>query len=77
MKCSEPIRASSKAELEALDVALVEIARTYAPITVRGAFYRAVARGLVPQRRNQGLQGRAAAALKAQGVGRNTLRMDR
>ncbi len=40
---------ASRAELEALDAALVEITRTYAPITVRGAFYQAVSRGLVPK----------------------------
>src|SRR5829696_10024117 len=45
---------ATKAELEALDVALVEIAGTYAPITVRGAFYRAVARGLVPKDETKG-----------------------
>jgi len=43
-----------KSELEALDAALVEIARTYAPITVRGAFYQAVSRGLVPKDETKG-----------------------
>ncbi len=45
---------ASKVELEALDAALVEIARTYAPITVRGAFYQAVSRGLVPKDETKG-----------------------
>jgi hypothetical protein len=40
---------ATKAELEALDAALVQIAGSYAPITVRGAFYQAVNRGLVPK----------------------------
>lgn len=43
-----------RSELEALDAALVEIARTYAPITVRGAFYQAVNRGLVPKDETKG-----------------------
>jgi hypothetical protein len=45
---------ATKAALEALDAALVEIAGTYAPITVRGAFYRAVVRGLVPKDETKG-----------------------
>src|SRR5829696_6021346 len=45
---------ATKAELEALDTALVEIAGTYAPITVRGAFYQAVSRGLVPKDETKG-----------------------
>ncbi len=45
---------ASRAELEALDAALVEITRTYAPITVRGAFYQAVSRGLVPKDETKG-----------------------
>ncbi len=45
---------ASRAELEALDAALVKITRTYAPITVRGAFYQAVSRGLVPKDETKG-----------------------
>ncbi len=45
---------ASRAELEALDAALVQITRTYAPITVRGAFYQAVNRGLVPKDETKG-----------------------
>ena len=45
---------SRKSELEDLDAALVQIARTYAPITVRGAFYQAVNRGLVPKVETKG-----------------------
>jgi hypothetical protein len=45
---------ASRTELEALDAALVQIARTYAPITVRGAFYQAVNRGLVPKDATKG-----------------------
>jgi hypothetical protein len=40
---------ASRAELAALDDALVRIAATNRPITVRGVFYRAVAEGLVPK----------------------------
>jgi hypothetical protein len=45
---------ATKAELETLDAALVEIARNYAPITVRGAFYQSVSRGLVPKDETKG-----------------------
>src|SRR5918995_1220460 len=45
---------SSDAELAALDAALVEIVRAEAPITVRGVFYRAVARGLVEKDESAG-----------------------
>jgi hypothetical protein len=39
----------SKAELEALDAALVEIVAKIEPATVRQVFYQAVVRGLVPK----------------------------
>jgi hypothetical protein len=39
----------TKAELAALDESLAEIVAENAPITVRGAFYRAVVAGLVPK----------------------------
>jgi hypothetical protein len=45
---------ASRAELEALDATLVQIAKTYAPITVRGAFYRAVVQGMVPKDETKG-----------------------
>jgi len=47
-------RRSSPAELEALDAALVEIVERNAPITVRGVFYRALAKGLVPKDETKG-----------------------
>jgi hypothetical protein len=40
---------ASRAELAALDEALVRITASNQPITVRGVFYRAVAEGLVPK----------------------------
>src|SRR5215212_10108730 len=45
---------ASRAETEALDIALVEIVAAESPITVRGVFYRAVARGLVPKEETTG-----------------------
>ncbi len=45
---------ASRAELERLDAALVEIVASHSPITVRGAFYQAVARGLVPKDETKG-----------------------
>lgn len=45
---------ASRAELAALDAALVEIVAAYRPITVRGAFYQAVGRGLVPKDETKG-----------------------
>src|SRR5215211_7742521 len=45
---------ASRAAIEALDAALVEIVSAEAPITVRGVFYRAVARGLVPKEETTG-----------------------
>ncbi len=44
----------SKAQYEELDAALIELTAAYAPITVRGVFYRAVAAGLVPKDENRG-----------------------
>src|SRR5215210_5621047 len=45
---------TTQAELTRLDAALTEIVASEAPITVRGAFYRAVARGLVPKDETKG-----------------------
>src|SRR5215211_386387 len=45
---------ASRAAIEALDAALVEIVATERPITVRGVFYRVVARGLVPKEETTG-----------------------
>jgi hypothetical protein len=45
---------ASRAELEALDAALVQIAGTYVPITVRRAFYRAVVQGMMPKDETKG-----------------------
>ncbi len=45
---------ASRAEMAALDAALVRIAGDNAPITVRGVFYRAVAEGLVPKDETRG-----------------------
>jgi hypothetical protein len=45
---------ASRAELAALDGALVRIAAANRPITVRGVFYRAVAEGLVPKDETRG-----------------------
>ena len=45
---------ASRNELENLDAALIAIARSYQPITVRGAFYQAVGRGLVPKDETKG-----------------------
>jgi hypothetical protein len=45
---------ASRAELERLDAALVELVATHSPITVRGAFYQAVGRGLVPKDETKG-----------------------
>jgi hypothetical protein len=45
---------ASRAELDRLDAALVEIVGAYRPITVRGAFYQAVGRGLVPKDETKG-----------------------
>jgi hypothetical protein len=45
---------ASRAELAALDDALVRIVAANNPITVRGAFYRAVAEGLVPKDETKG-----------------------
>lgn len=45
---------ASRAELAALDGALVRIAAANRPITVRGVFYRAVAEGLIPKDETRG-----------------------
>lgn len=45
---------ANRYELERLDAALVDIARTHRPITVRGAFYQAVNRSLVPKDETKG-----------------------
>jgi hypothetical protein len=44
----------TKAEIEALDAALVEIVEEFSPVTVRQVFYQAVNRGLVPKSEAKG-----------------------
>jgi hypothetical protein len=44
----------SRAEIEALDAALVEIVDEFGPVTVRQVFYQAVNRGLVPKSEAKG-----------------------
>jgi hypothetical protein len=44
----------TKAEIEALDAALVEIVEQFSPVTVRQVFYQAVNRGLVPKSETKG-----------------------
>jgi 5S rRNA maturation endonuclease (ribonuclease M5) len=44
----------SRAEIEALDAALVEIVDEFSPVTVRQGFYQAVNRGLVPKSETKG-----------------------
>jgi hypothetical protein len=44
----------SRAEIEALDAALVEIVDEFSPVTVRQEFYQAVNRGLVPKSETKG-----------------------
>jgi hypothetical protein len=44
----------SKAEIEALDTALMEIVEEFSPVTVRQVFYQAVNRGLVPKSETKG-----------------------
>jgi hypothetical protein len=44
----------TKAEIEALDAALVEIVEAFSPVTVRQVFYQAVNRGLVPKSESKG-----------------------
>jgi len=44
----------SRAEIEALDAALVEIVDEFGPVTVRQVFYQAVNRGLVPKSETKG-----------------------
>jgi hypothetical protein len=41
----------TRAEIEALDAALIEIVEEFSPVTVRQVFYQAVNRSLVPQER--------------------------
>ena len=67
---------ASRAELETLDAELVKIAGTYAPITVRGAFYQAVSRGLVPKDETKGLPAGTEEAAQAQGEPRDPLWLD-
>ena len=45
---------ASNADLAALDAALVQIVASNSPITVRGVFYQAVGRGLVPKDETKG-----------------------
>src|SRR3954466_12573485 len=44
----------TKVEMEALREALYEIVKEYQPITVRGVFYRATTRAIVPKTENEG-----------------------
>jgi hypothetical protein len=44
----------SRAEIEALDTALIEIVEEFNPVTVRQVFYQAVNRGLVPKSETKG-----------------------
>jgi hypothetical protein len=44
----------SRAEIEALDAALIEIVEAFSPVTVRQVFYQAVNRGLVPKSESKG-----------------------
>jgi hypothetical protein len=44
----------SRAEIEALDGALIEIVEQFRPVTVRQVFYQAVNRGLVPKSETKG-----------------------
>jgi hypothetical protein len=44
----------TRAEIEALDAALVEIVEVFGPVTVRQVFYQAVNRGLVPKSETKG-----------------------
>jgi hypothetical protein len=44
----------TKAEIEALDAALIEIVEVFSPVTVRQVFYQAVNRGLVPKSEGKG-----------------------
>jgi hypothetical protein len=53
---TSPIKRSrrSRAEIEALDTALIEIVEEFNPVTVRQVFYQAVNRGLVPKSETKG-----------------------
>jgi hypothetical protein len=44
----------TRAEIEALDAALIEIVEEFSPVTVRQVFYQAVNRGLVPKSEGKG-----------------------
>src|SRR5215207_9713708 len=44
----------TRAEIEALDAALIEIVEEFRPVTVRQVFYQAVNRGLVPKSETKG-----------------------
>lgn len=44
----------TRAEIEALDAALIEIVEQFSPVTVRQVFYQAVNRGLVPKSEAKG-----------------------
>jgi hypothetical protein len=59
----------TKAEIEALDAALMEIVFTFSPVTVRQVFYQAVNRGLVPKDEAKGYRvvQRRLVALRASG----------
>jgi hypothetical protein len=61
---------ASRAELTALDDALVHIVATNRPITVRSVFYRAVAEGLVPKDEAKGYRvvQRRLVKLRAEGA---------
>jgi len=53
---TSPIKRSrrTKAEIEALDAALIDVVAEFAPATVRQVFYQAVNRGLVPKDETKG-----------------------
>jgi len=59
----------SKAEIEALDTALIELVEAFSPVTVRQVFYQAVNRGLVPKSEIKGYRvvQRRLLALRASG----------
>jgi hypothetical protein len=53
---SSPIKRTrrTRAEIEELDAALIEIVEAFSPVTVRQVFYQAVNRGLVPKSETKG-----------------------
>ena len=45
----------TRAEIEALDSAFIEIVEEFSPVTVRQVFYQAVNRSLVPKSKSKGI----------------------